>query len=143
MFIFGISTLMLFIASIILILSGTVTSTVGGVIVQQSCPQCLYIGLPIVFYIWSLVIYYAKENQFIQPLHSTKSGVIWDKYPYIVWILGNMLKFLTNMLLPLTLPLTFSYDICKFIWHIGQTMVVIVSLPDSKAENRIKQIWDK
>jgi len=110
--------------------------------------ECLYIGLPVLFsiiaYVWSLLLI---ENP-IKRKYFNKDGFVWNKCPYICWIVKCCIEsvcigFIPILVMPIVI-LKFIVVVCGVpIWGIIQTIGVICTIPDGKAESKIKQIWEK
>jgi hypothetical protein len=125
---------------VLLIVLLTVLGTVGNTgpygMIEPPIKSCLYIGLPITFYILFTIIYLGLENKPLKLLHATRNGIIWNKCPYIIWILFTIAKYLVNLLLPTALIIIITLKILR-------TITIIFTMADGKAENRIDKIWTK
>lgn len=113
--------------------------------------ECLYIGIPVLFfmagYVWSLFLI---ENP-IKRKYFDKSGFAWEKCPYICWIIKSCIEAICVGFVPIVfiLIVILKYigvilaGIGYILWMIVQTIGVIFTIPDGKAESKIKQIWSK
>jgi hypothetical protein len=129
---------------LILSVAGTMSSFNEDGTTSGPYPQCLYIGLPILFGVYSPIalnfIFKPSKNLF------NKAGFVWKKCPYIFWIIKGCIESIAAGFLPI---LFVPIIIVKYIGipiGIGfiktiQTIGVICTIPDGKAEAKIKQIW--
>ena len=136
---------------LILSLAGTMPSFNEDGTTSGPYPQCLYIGLPILFGVYPPI----ALNFIFKPSKKlfNKAGFVWEKCPYICWIIKGCMESISIGYLPiLFIPiLTMKYIITTLsigfiILSIGfimtiQTIGVICTIPDGKAEAKIKQIW--
>ena len=129
---------------IILLVEGLISGTREDGTTSGPYPQCLYIGLPIFFGIGLPIIsnlYFKTSKKLFN-----KAGFVWEKCPYIFWIIKGCIESIAIGLLPI---LFVPIIIVKYIGipigigfiKIVQTIGVICTIPDGKAEARVKQIW--
>jgi membrane protease YdiL (CAAX protease family) len=133
-------------------LTSLIMCTIFGLVTREEldgtiippCRQCLYIGLPIILGIGLPIIlslYYRSPKKLFD-----KAGFVWEKCPYICWIIKGCIESIAAGFLPI---LFVPIIIVKYIGipiGIGfiktiQTIGVICTIPDGKAEAKIKQIW--
>jgi len=109
-----------------------------------SYPQCLYIGLPILFTIampFITSVLFEKPSKLFK-----KAGKTWKKYPYICWIIKNCIEYIYWAYIPIVyIPVCITWlliNIAILTLKTSQTVLTICTIPDGKAEIRIKQIWN-
>lgn len=112
-------------------------------------PSFLYIGIPLVTIgsIWLTgfihIVYPFKFMPF------RKKGKVWEKCPYIIWILKGCCDSIACVFLVLIYPFCIvGFFPIKWVGciilvpiRIIKTIVIICSVPDGLAEKRIKDIW--
>jgi hypothetical protein len=109
-----------------------------------SSPNYWRIGLPVLFsvslYLWILFC----QDSSHKPIW-TKSGLVWVKFPYSVWVLKCLLRgayiYLFILLGPFVGVFTLVKSVLKHSLKIVQILFVASTVPDGKAESKIKQIW--
>ena len=108
-----------------------------------SYPQCLYIGLPILF---TIAMPFVTNVLFEKPSKLfKKAGKTWEKCPYICWIIKNCIEYIYWAYIPIVyIPVCITWlliNIAILTLKTSQTVLTICTIPDGKAEAKIKQIW--
>ena len=128
---------------LILSLAGTMPSFNEDGTTSGPYPQCLYIGLPILFTIampFITNILFEKPSKLFK-----KAGKTWEKCPYICWIIKNCIEYIYWAYIPIVyIPVCITWlliNIAILTLKTSQTVLTICTIPDGKAEAKIKQIW--
>jgi len=144
---FSLLPIIMLLASIIMLLViGLASGTREDGTTSGPYPQCLYIGIPIVLGI-GLPIVLALHYRTSKKLFD-KAGFIWEKCPYICWVIKGCIEsiaigFLPMLFIPIIIVKYIGIPIGIGFIKIAQTIGIICTIPDGKAEARVKQIWSE
>jgi len=111
---------------------------VCGLIGYESHPEAICVALPawtgfilsIISLGWRYLVYTDKFYK--------KSGWTWSNLPYIFWGLKETFKMLYVVTAILLFPIFNSLEV---LVRLVATFLVVIVIPDGKAETRIKKIW--
>jgi hypothetical protein len=131
---------------ILLVVLGTSSGVTSDGETSGPYPKCLYIGLPVLFSVFYLIVGTYTLEVAKKPF--IKKGLIWEKYPYICWLMKGCIESVGIGLAPvLVLPIiTVKYigiPLSVGFVKAAQTIWVVFTTPDGKAETKIKKIWNR